>query len=76
LIIIAGVALQNLLFLGFFVLLASKPMPAATALQAVTEQIGWVLLTGPVLVALMRHSHRRMKKRPERAEIAQPSAAD
>jgi rod shape-determining protein MreD len=76
LVLIAGVAFQNLLFLGLSAFLSSRPVPAGTALQAVSEQIGWVLLTGPVFVAFMRHVDRRIKRRPERVEAAEPSAAE
>jgi hypothetical protein len=39
-----------------------------------TEQIGWVLLIGPLLALGMRHAHRRSLRRAKKAEPASTAA--
>ncbi len=68
LIILLGVVLQNLIFYGGLVMFGPGPPAAGVALRVVSEQVGWVLLTGPVLAALMRQAHRLATKRFKSAE--------
>jgi rod shape-determining protein MreD len=75
LIILIGVVLQNLTFYGVLAVFGPGPPLAGAALRVVSEQIGWVLLTGPVLAALMRQAHRHMTRRTKRAEAGSDAAS-
>lgn len=74
LIILLGVVLQNLIFYGGLVLFGSGPPEAGVALRVVSEQVGWVLLTGPVLAALMRQAHRLTTRRFKRVKSGSEAA--
>lgn len=67
-ILIVAVAAENALIAA--VVAAADPASVAPqeALRAVTEQIGWVLLTGPFLAALMRRAGRMRPRVRARAE--------
>jgi rod shape-determining protein MreD len=69
LLLIAAVAAENALVVAVVAASAARPVALPEALRAVTEQIGWVLLTGPFIAALMRRAGRN-RPRPRRAEPA------
>jgi rod shape-determining protein MreD len=68
------VLLQNALFIAVAAVFTAAPAPLEEALRGVSEQIGWVLLAGPFLVALMRRANR-MKVRRIRPAAPQPPTA-
>jgi rod shape-determining protein MreD len=73
-IILAAVAGQNALF--FAVLGAGGDEAAAPdIIRVVSEQVGWVLLTGPAVALAMRNTHRLSARRRTRKPVAlQPGA--
>jgi cell shape-determining protein MreD len=74
LMLMACVLLQNGFFIAAIALLTPAPAPMQGALPRVSEQIGWVLLAGPFLAALMRWIGRKDIQRARRAEALRQSS--
>jgi rod shape-determining protein MreD len=73
LIIIGGVLAQNALFFGVLGASGRGVSSPGTVIGAVSEQIGWVLLTGPFFSVAMRRANRfagrRLKRTAELQKI-------
>ena len=74
-IIIAAVAGQNALFFAVLGMGGDDSYALADVVRVISEQIGWVLLIGPVFALAMRNAHRLSSRRRTRKPVAlQPGA--
>jgi rod shape-determining protein MreD len=65
--LITAVAFQNLLFFMVLGLSGSGGHTAGGVIRVVSEQLGWVLLTGPLIALGMRQAKRLTSRRTGRA---------
>jgi hypothetical protein len=66
--IAAGVLLQNLVFVAAMTAFdLTRPRPG-DMLGVITEQVGWVLLAGPMLAVLMRSVEQRAQSANRRPQ--------
>ena len=72
LIIVAGVAFQNALFVATLGISGAGVLSSGDAIRVVSEQVGWVLLVGPILALAMRRT-RRLTTRHLKDASAGPS---
>ena len=74
LIMIAAVLFQNVLFVGVLGVSSRWVYSPGDVIAAISEQIGWVLLSGPFFSVAMRHAKRlegrRLKKAAALPEVA------
>jgi rod shape-determining protein MreD len=66
LLMVAGVLLQNLVFVATMMAFELTRLRLGDMLAVFTEQVGWVLLAGPLLAVLMRsveHRARSVRRR-------------
>lgn len=75
LILIGAVASQNGLFLLALEMSGTGMHSTGDRIRAVSEQIGWVLLTGP-LVALALRRTQRLTRRRAREIVVHPAASE
>ena len=61
-VVASGILIENLIFLGTFMFLAKGLRSPVRVLNTTGYQILWGVLTGPVLLMLIRYLHGRFKK--------------
>lgn len=74
LIIVAAVAFQNALFVMTLGISGAGVLSSGDVIRVVSEQVGWVLLIGPILALGMRGT-KRLTARHMRKDSAGPSAS-
>ncbi len=67
---VAGVLLQNLVFVATMTAFELTRLGPGDMVNRFTEQVGWVLLTGPFLAVLMRSVERRARSANRRPQPA------
>jgi len=72
LIIVAAVAFQNALFVATLGISGAGVLSSGDVIRVISEQVGWVLLAGPILALGMR-STRRLTTRHLKSTSAGPS---
>ena len=60
-VVAAGVLIENLIFLGYLAMLDEGLRNAREVFEKMVRQMLWALFTGPVLLMLIRASHKRFQ---------------
>lgn len=71
LVVVAGVLLENLVFIGTSTFLGAKLELSAAAMRTVALQMTWALVTGPLFLIFFRHSQQRLDSLMKRI-VARP----
>jgi rod shape-determining protein MreD len=73
LIIVTAVVFQNALFVATLGISGAGELSSADVIRVVSEQVGWVLLIGPVLALGMRRTRRLTTRHLENAPAPPPA---
>jgi rod shape-determining protein MreD len=71
---IGAVLLQNVFFIGVLGLSSQGAYSPGNVIAAISEQVGWVLLSGPFFSVAMRHA-KRLESRQGKKAAALPEVA-
>lgn len=72
LIILAAVAFQNALFVATLGISGAGVLSSSDVMRVVSEQVGWVLLIGPIVALGMRSTRRLTARRMKKASAGPP----
>ncbi len=61
-VIVSGVLIENSIIVGTIILLGRNPYFPAQDFRSIVFQILWALLTGPLILFLIRYTHRQYEK--------------
>jgi len=61
-VIVSGVLIENSIIVGTIILLGRNPYFPAQGFRSIIFQVLWALFTGPLILLLIRYTHRQYEK--------------